>query len=47
MLVLVTRQLDGVKFTLGETIVTTRSILAGWGVPALVNRPVGVLRCDA
>jgi ceramide glucosyltransferase len=38
--ILVARQLDGVKFALGETIVTTRSILAQFGgYAALVNRP--------
>jgi ceramide glucosyltransferase len=38
--ILVARQLDGIKFALGETIVTTRSILAQFGgYQALENRP--------
>jgi ceramide glucosyltransferase len=38
--VLVARQLDGIKFTLGPTIVTTRAHLAGFGgYEAIENRP--------
>src|SRR5207245_8207346 len=38
--VLVARQLDGIKFTLGPTIVTTRSHLAGFGgYVAIENKP--------
>lgn len=38
--VLVARQLDGIKFTLGPTIVTTRSHLAGFGgYQAIENKP--------
>jgi ceramide glucosyltransferase len=38
--VLVARQLDGIKFTLGPTIVTTRSHLAGFGgYEAIENKP--------
>ena len=38
--VLVARQLDGIKFTLGPTIVTTRAHLAGFGgYQAIENRP--------
>ena len=38
--ILVARELDGIKFALGETIVTTRSILAQFGgYQALENRP--------
>src|SRR6266704_746889 len=38
--ILVARQLDGIKFTLGQTIVTTRSRLAGFGgYEAIENRP--------
>jgi ceramide glucosyltransferase len=38
--VLVARQLDGIKFTLGPTIVTTRRHLAGFGgYQAIENRP--------
>jgi ceramide glucosyltransferase len=38
--ILVARQLDGIKFTLGPTIVTTRSHLAGFGgYEAIENRP--------
>jgi ceramide glucosyltransferase len=38
--VLVARQLDGIKFMLGQTIVTTRSHLAGFGgYEAIENRP--------
>ncbi len=38
--ILVARQLDGIKFTLGPTIVTTRSHLAGFGgYEAIENKP--------
>ncbi len=38
--ILVARQLDGIKFALGQTIVTTRSHLAGFGgYEAIENRP--------
>jgi ceramide glucosyltransferase len=38
--VLVARQLDGIKFTLGPTIVTTRAHLAGFGgYEAIENKP--------
>ena len=38
--ILVARQLDGIKFTLGPTIVTTRSHLAGFGgYQAIENKP--------
>jgi ceramide glucosyltransferase len=38
--ILVARELDGVKFTLGPTIATTRKHLAGFGgYPAIQNRP--------
>ncbi len=38
--ILVARELDGIKFALGETIVTTRTILAQFGgYQALENRP--------
>jgi ceramide glucosyltransferase len=38
--ILVARQLDGIKFTLGPTIVTTRSRLAGFGgYEAIENKP--------
>src|SRR5260370_40923066 len=38
--ILVARQLDGIKFTLGQTIVTTRARLAGFGgYEAIENRP--------
>ncbi len=38
--ILVARQLDGIKFALGQTIVTTRAHLAGFGgYEAIENRP--------
>jgi ceramide glucosyltransferase len=38
--ILVAKQLDGVKFALGQTIVTTRSRIAGFGgYKAIENRP--------
>jgi ceramide glucosyltransferase len=38
--ILVARQLDGIKFTLGPTVVTTRSHLAGFGgYEAIENKP--------
>ena len=38
--ILVARQLDGIKFALGQTIVTTRAHLAGFGgYEAIKNRP--------
>src|SRR5438093_13697483 len=38
--ILVARQLDGIKFALGQTIVTTRSHLAGFGgYETIENRP--------
>jgi ceramide glucosyltransferase len=38
--ILVARQLDGIKFALGQTIVTTRSHLAGFGgYEAIENKP--------
>ena len=39
--ILVARQLDGVKFALGETIVTTRSILAQFGGYRCLGEPTG------
>jgi ceramide glucosyltransferase len=38
--IFVARQLDGIKFAFGQTIVTTRTHLAGFGgYPAIQNRP--------